>query len=38
MERPEVLAASKAATAYFVQYDVLAFGVGKLLADRVEKD
>ncbi len=38
MERPEVLAASKAAAAYFVQYDELAFGVGKRLADRVEQD
>ncbi len=33
LERPEVLAASKAAAAYFVQYDELAFGVGKRLAE-----
>lgn len=33
LERPEVLAASKAAAAHFVQYDELAFGVGKRLAE-----
>jgi uncharacterized pyridoxal phosphate-dependent enzyme len=33
LERPEVLAASKAAAAYFVQYDEMAFGVGKRLAE-----
>lgn len=33
LERPEVLAASKAAAAYFVQYDELAFGVGRRLAE-----
>ena len=33
LERPEVLAASKAAAAHFVQYDEMAFGVGKRLAE-----
>ncbi|HET9487880.1 MAG TPA: aminotransferase class V-fold PLP-dependent enzyme [Chryseosolibacter sp.] len=33
LERPEVLAASKAAAAYFVQYDEMAFGVGRRLAE-----
>jgi D-glucosaminate-6-phosphate ammonia-lyase len=33
LERPEVLAASKAAAAHFVQYDELAFGVGRRLAE-----
>lgn len=33
LERPEVLAAAKAAAAYFVQYDEMAFGVGKRLAE-----
>jgi D-glucosaminate-6-phosphate ammonia-lyase len=33
LERPEVLAASKAAAGYFVQYDELAFGVGRRLAE-----
>lgn len=33
LERPEVLAASKAAAEYFVQYDELAFGVGRRLAE-----
>jgi len=33
LERPEVLAASKAAAGQFVQYDELAFGVGRRLAE-----
>ncbi|HEY9489124.1 MAG TPA: aminotransferase class V-fold PLP-dependent enzyme, partial [Chryseosolibacter sp.] len=33
LERPEVLAAAKAAAAYFVQYDEMAFGVGRRLAE-----
>ena len=33
LERPEVLAASKAAAEHFVQYDELAFGVGRRLAE-----
>ncbi|HEX8041094.1 MAG TPA: aminotransferase class V-fold PLP-dependent enzyme [Chryseosolibacter sp.] len=33
LERPEVLAASKAAAGHFVQYDELAFGVGRRLAE-----
>jgi D-glucosaminate-6-phosphate ammonia-lyase len=33
LERPEVLAASKAAAGSFVQYDELAFGVGRRLAE-----
>jgi D-glucosaminate-6-phosphate ammonia-lyase len=33
MERPEVGKAMEAATGYFVQYDELAFGVGKKLAE-----
>lgn len=33
MERPEVSKAMEAATGYFVQYDELAYGVGKKLAD-----
>lgn len=33
LERPEVLAASKAAAAHFVQYDELAYGVGRRLAE-----
>lgn len=33
LERPEVLAASKAASAYFVQYDEMSFGVGRRLAE-----
>ena len=32
VERPEVVAAMKAASGYFVQYDELAFGVGRRLA------
>jgi len=32
VERPEVIAAMKAASGYFVQYDELAFGVGRRLA------
>lgn len=32
VERPEVVAAMKAATGFFVQYDELAFGVGRRLA------
>jgi len=32
-ERPEVLEAMKAASGYFVQYDELAFGIGKRLAE-----
>ncbi|MBA4054046.1 MAG: selenocysteine synthase [Marivirga sp.] len=32
VERPEVVAAMKAASGFFVQYDELAFGVGKRLA------
>lgn len=32
VERPEVVAAMKAASGYFVQYDELSFGVGKKLA------
>jgi len=33
MERPEVAKAMEAATGYFVQYDELAYGVGKKLAE-----
>jgi len=33
LERPEVLAASRAAAEHFVQYDELAFGVGRRLAE-----
>jgi uncharacterized pyridoxal phosphate-dependent enzyme len=33
LERPEVLAAAKAAAGHFVQYDELAFGVGRRLAE-----
>ncbi|HTE29065.1 MAG TPA: aminotransferase class V-fold PLP-dependent enzyme [Chryseolinea sp.] len=33
VERPEVVAAMKAASGFFVQYDELAFAVGKKLAD-----
>lgn len=33
VERPEVVAAMKAASGYFVQYDELAFGVGRKLAE-----
>ncbi len=33
LERPEVLAASKAAAGNFVQYDELAFGIGRRLAE-----
>ncbi len=33
VERPEVVAAMKAASGYFVQYDELAYGVGKRLAE-----
>lgn len=33
LERPEVVAAAKAASEYFVQYDELAFGVGRRLAE-----
>jgi len=33
VERPEVVNAMKAASGYFVQYDELAFGVGKRLAE-----
>lgn len=33
LERPEVLAAAKAAAGHFVQYDELAFGVGGRLAE-----
>lgn len=32
VERPEVIAAMKAASGYFVQYDELAYGVGRRLA------
>jgi D-glucosaminate-6-phosphate ammonia-lyase len=32
VERPEVVAAMKAASGYFVQYDELAFGIGRRLA------
>ena len=32
LERPEVVAAMKAASGYFVQYDELAYGVGRRLA------
>ncbi len=32
-ERPEVLKAMEAATGYFVQYDELAFGIGRRLAE-----
>lgn len=32
VERPEVVAAMKAAAGYFVQYDELAFGIGRRLA------
>jgi len=33
VERPEVIEAMKAASGYFIQYDELAFGVGKRLAE-----
>ena len=33
VERPEVIEAMEAASGYFVQYDELAEGVGKRLAD-----
>ena len=33
LERPEVVAAAKAASEHFVQYDELAFGVGRRLAE-----
>jgi seryl-tRNA(Sec) selenium transferase len=33
VERPEVVAAMKAASGYFVQYDELAYGVGRRLAE-----
>ncbi|MEK6781215.1 MAG: aminotransferase class V-fold PLP-dependent enzyme [Bacteroidota bacterium] len=33
VERPEVVAAMKAASGYFVQYDELAFGIGRRLAE-----
>ena len=33
VERPEVVAAMKAASGFFVQYDELAFGVGRRLAE-----
>ncbi|MDH5251365.1 MAG: aminotransferase class V-fold PLP-dependent enzyme [Cyclobacteriaceae bacterium] len=33
VERPEVIAAMKAASGYFIQYDELAFGVGRRLAE-----
>jgi D-glucosaminate-6-phosphate ammonia-lyase len=33
VERPEVVSAMKAASGYFVQYDELAYGVGKKLAE-----
>src|SRR5688500_11372368 len=33
LERPEVIAAAKAAAEHFVQYDELAFGVGRRLAE-----
>lgn len=33
LERPEVVAAAKAASAHFVQYDEMAFGVGRRLAE-----
>lgn len=37
-ERPEVLKAIEAATGYFVQYDELAFGIGKRLAEITKAD
>ncbi len=37
-ERPEVLQAIEAATGYFVQYDELAFGIGKRLAEITKAD
>lgn len=37
-ERPEVLEAIEAATGYFVQYDELAFGIGKRLAEITKAD
>src|SRR4029453_19399206 len=33
VERPEVVAAMKAASGHFVQYDELAYGVGRRLAE-----
>ncbi len=38
MERPEVSKAMEAATGYFVQYDELAMGVGKKLAELTKTD
>ena len=37
-ERPEVLEAMHAASGYFVQYDELAFGIGKRLAELTKAD
>src|SRR5665811_757590 len=37
-ERPEVLEAMEAASGYFVQYDELAFGIGKRLAEITKAD
>lgn len=37
-ERPEVLEAIEAASGYFVQYDELAFGIGKRLAELTKAD
>ncbi len=38
IERPEVLAAMEAASGYFVQYDELAFGIGRRLAELTKSD
>ncbi|MCK0136103.1 aminotransferase class V-fold PLP-dependent enzyme [Arenibacter sp. S6351L] len=37
-ERPEVLQAMEAATGFFVQYDELAFGIGRRLAELTKAD
>ena len=38
VERPEVSAAMEAATGYFVQYDELAYGIGKRLAELTQSE
>ncbi|WPP51240.1 aminotransferase class V-fold PLP-dependent enzyme [Catalinimonas niigatensis] len=38
IERPEVLEAMEAASGYFVQYDELAYGIGKRLAELTKSD
>ncbi|MEZ4826621.1 MAG: aminotransferase class V-fold PLP-dependent enzyme [Bacteroidia bacterium] len=38
IERPEVLAAMEAASGYFVQYDEMAYGIGKRLAELTQTE